>query len=352
MTSTGEETLRLAREVVYYAGHGYNEGNRDRYPILLSLPQVASRLPVSVTEVEIGNHLDNVLIETIRGYRSSVFLRFSQREVPLEEIRDHWIKFLGLPPYRRAKELERHRREISDSLGGGSVVAWRREGGPEEEFVSHLADRLLNPPGPLGGGSWVVRQSRLHYFMGTDRSIKRLNCHYDAETLVEGVKTFGVDHKSEVRGVAAEYTFLEGSVADCDGVRHHRLDDKSLSIDLDFDDPLPRGERRQLGYDLSVSVAPEGIQRLRLNAAVVVWGHELTVTFAPDVLPERIWWFAHHIGTGAGEEPSADDDQFDLTAIDSTVQQSFSGLRQGPDYGIAFRWSAAERAGDAVTTIT
>jgi hypothetical protein len=215
-----------------------------------------------------------------------------------------------------------------------------------------LADHLLSPPGPLGGGSWLVRLSHLHYFIGEDQSIQRIDCRYDAETLRDGVKMYGVDHRSGTDRFAAEFTFIEGSLVGADGMESKRLDDKTLSLDLTFREPLPKGDRRTVGYDLGVKTQKEGIQRIRLNANVLVWDHQLEVTFTEGVLPMRVWWFAHHVGTGVGQEPDEDDPQFDLVPVDLTVHQSFAGLRQGPDYGIAFRWDERDtHVGDVVTSV-
>jgi hypothetical protein len=351
VATSDEETIRLARELIYYGGHGYTGSNAHRYPILLALPQLIGRLPASATADETAIHIDNVLIESIRQYRLPVTLPFSEIQVSVESVRDHWTKLLGLPPYYRASKLKDHRMEVSDAVGGGALSTWRRPGGNEEQYMRFLADHLLSPPGPLGGGSWVVRQSRLHYFLGEDQSIKRLECRYDAETLRDGVTMFGVDHRSGTERSAAEYSLVEESLIGCDGYMSKRLDDKTLSLDLTFDEPLPKGDRRTVGYDLGVSTHKEGIQRLRLNAAVLVWDHQLEVTYTEGVLPQRIWWFAHHVGTGAGQEPDEEDRGFDLYPSDLTVHQSFAGLRQGPDYGIAFRWDERGSVSDVVTSV-
>ncbi|HVX20458.1 MAG TPA: hypothetical protein VHB02_03850 [Acidimicrobiales bacterium] len=351
MTATDEDAIRLSRELSYYAGHGYNESNRWRYPTLLALPQIVGRLPMTATTAETADHLDAVLIETIRSHRSPVTFRYTGQVIPPESLQDYWTCLLGLPPYHRAKQLERHRCEVADELGAGSVATWRRRGGPEEELMAHLADRLLHPPGEVPSGRWVVRRSQLHYFIGPDRSIQRLDCRYDAETLADGVVSYGVDHRTSTGTKAADYYLVEGSTFGCDRIEHRRLMDRSLSLDLFFDDPLPRGTRRELGYALSMTTEPDRFQVLRLNAAVVVWEHDLTVTFNPEAIPDRVWWFSHHIGTGAGHEPTGRD--YDLAVENLTVHQSFAGLREGPDYGIAFRWGPSDEGahGDSVASI-
>lgn len=349
MAATDEDVLRLTRELIYYAGHGYNRSNGRRYPLLLALPQVVGRLPASATPAEIANHLDAVLIEAIRAYRTPITFRYTGQLVTFENLQDHWTKLLGLPPQHRAKQLERHRGEVAEELGAGSVATWRRQGGPEEELLSYLADRLLRPVDEVPSGRWVVRKSTLHYFVGPDRSIRRLDCRYDAEVLVDGVRCYGVDHRSSSRGKAADYQFVEDSPFGCNSLELRRLTNKSLSLDLCFDEPLVRGDRRTLGYALDVTIAPDRFQVLRFNASVDVWEHDLTVTFDPAAVPERVWWFSHQIGVGVGDESSSSTN--DLALEDLAVHQSFVGLRQGPDYGIALRWEDRGSAGDSTVSI-
>lgn len=41
----------------------------------------------------------------------------------------------------------------------------------------------------------------------------------------------------------------------------------------------------------------------------------------------------------------------DLDVVDLSVRQSFAGLRQGPDYGIAFHWEPGGATADSVTSL-
>ena len=343
--------LRLASELRWLAGHGYKVQNAQKYPNLMALPQISGRLPIDASTEEIAALIDNTLIDSIARFDHALKFRFSGQEVPTEELRGHWTQFLGLPPFSRTGRLEQNRNDVVEALAGGSVVNWRRKGGAEEEFVGHLADFLLRSAASVKAESWVVRRSYLHYFFNEQRTISKLSCRYDVEVLRDGARSFGIDHWSASRraGVRATYEFCEGSIVGCDELTNKRLDDGSLSIDLNFKQPLKRGDRRTLGYDLAMVAKYSDIETLRLNAQILVWGHDLTVTFADDNLPERVWWFAHHIGVGAGQEPDVRD--FDLEIVDNVVHQTFAGLSQGPDYGIALRWLERGKGGDTVTSL-
>lgn len=89
-------------------------------------------------------------------------------------------------------------------------------------------------------------------------------------------------------------------------------------------------------YALDVETRAEALQVVRLNSSVSVWRHDLEIAFTGTAQPARIWWFANHIGVGAGEEPAVGD--FDVNLVDGVAAKSFAGLREGPDYGIAWRW--------------
>lgn len=326
----------LARELIYFAGHGYNGANASRYPLLLALPQVEGRLPVSATVAEVSRHIDNVLIDAIQQLQTPEYLAFAERLAPPEEMRRYLTQIMGLPPFYRAKELERHREQLASELHVGSVATWRRRGGPEEELVAVLARQLLRPPGARLGGRWIVRRSGLTYTYSDDPATYVLKCVYEGETVVDGATSFGVDHRSTVAGKAATFNMLPDSTAGCDDVTTSRLADGALSIDLLFTKPLPRGSRRVMRYALDVETRAEALQVVRLNSSVSVWRHDLEIAFTGTAQPARIWWFANHIGVGAGEEPAVGD--FDVNLVDGVAAKSFAGLREGPDYGIAWRW--------------
>lgn len=333
--SPADLRLILAKELRWFGGHGLTKMNFGRYARLLDVSCIRRYLPSSPSPADALRTLEDVLITTIRQTRQGVDAQGAIRPLEVDELKDAWLELLGLPPYRRASDFEKRRMSVNRRTAQLSLTDWRADDGPELALFVQFANRLMSPTA-LPEPSWLVRRSGLYYKFNADRAVETLTCTYNAEVIGESASRFGVDHRTSAQNKAGRYSLIEGSWSGCNATSKS-MTDNTLQVDLHFQRPLARGSRRTLEYSLRAEVESNEQMLIRLNAQLAVWRHSLTVQFDPSTVPQRLWWFAHHVGAGVAAEP--DDTERDLAiSDDGSVEWDFDGLLLGPDYGFSWHW--------------